>query len=87
MIVVVEQKHILEGSKGHCRSCPIALAIKDKLGDDFVKKEWAVLDSHVEFTGENGERIEKKLPKIAQYFIRTFDHYPGRELQPFRFRL
>lgn len=33
LIIHVTQKNIDEGTKGSCSACPIALAIRDKIGD------------------------------------------------------
>jgi len=69
MIIEVLQKHIKKGEKGRIRSCPIALACKDQLGEDFFDGLG---------TGVSNSYITTKtgfyeLPIEAALFILRFD--------------
>lgn len=75
MKIEVTQEDIKAGRKTECTRCPIALAIKRKVG----------------YTMSVGTRVcgsldnEFQLPKIAQDFISNFDH--GNPVEPFTFEL
>ena len=62
-----------------CRFCPIALAIKEKMGP---MRGFGVGGSLFVYE-ENGVEIRFELPKTAQRFITKFD--AGQKVKPFTF--
>ena len=75
----VTQDHIDRGKRGSAVSCPIALAIKEKYGDDPSVGSGSVI---IHF--EDG-RMKFKNSKRMYEFIKTFDG-GGGEVQPAKFR-
>lgn len=83
MIVDVTQSHIDQGKAGDCSACPIALALKELIPDNFsvsVKFTVAHIVSHTYNTFRT-----IPLPKSAIEFIMDFDkHFP---MSPFKFEV
>lgn len=78
--VKVEQKHINNGTKGNCYSCPIARAISDIDG-----MEWVQVD-HFDIKGTfNGVGFCMTTPQICKRFMFDFDQ--GYPVTPFEFEL
>ncbi len=77
MLINVTQKNIEEGEKQSFTSCPIALAIKEQLGD---RK-----DVHVDedICAINGK--EYYLTIAARKFVNSFDE--GKVVKPFSFNV
>lgn len=85
----VTQDQITLGSKGNCQFCPIALAIKQVLNEEYYPH---VVSSHVKFKLTNtGEEVTYlNLPESAMLFIMDFDapqHPFATKPQPFSFQL
>ena len=76
MIIKVIQRHIKNGVRLNPFSCPIALALREKLNSYHIKvdKDECVIDTLV-----------YKLPRFAQHFIKKFDD--GKKVKPFNFKL
>ena len=72
--VVVTEKHIHDGKRGHCRLCPVALALK---------KKYDVAAETVYYGGYYGNTA--LLPIAAQKFIHNFDN--GKPVKPFSFTI
>jgi len=81
MIINVEQKHIDTGLKLNCYFCPVALAIKDKIGrnNSVDCKAWYVLINNEKYN----------LPDQVFYWIMNFDKEWSyiKLLEPFSFEL
>lgn len=78
--VNVTAKDIKAGEIGHCKKCPIALALQRVFPrfDIQVGSRWAEIDN-----GETG--FNPTLPDIARDFIDAFDG--GEPAKPFAFEL
>lgn len=76
MTISVEQNHILEGLKGDCCGCPIAIAVSEQVKPRFVE----VHDAAVYINDK-----KYPLPERAQEFIYSFDS--GETVTPFTFEL
>lgn len=75
MKVHVTPKHINQGSKFNCESCPVALALRE------ATKKWVrVYGSQL-----NVGHIIYKTPDIVISFLTDFDS--GRDVKPFSFEL
>ena len=78
--IEVKQRHINHGKRGHCSSCPIALAINNT---NCFRDAWI---SPARFNGWYKNVYSScKLPRSATRFIRRFD--TGKEVKPFNFFL
>lgn len=78
MITVhVKQKHIKRGVYGSCSRCPIALAVKERIGRRNV---WAAPRCI-----QIGEKTFVTPPKSVDTFIKRFDNY--LKVNPFSFKL
>jgi hypothetical protein len=83
MKVKVTKQHIAEGVPGQSYFCPIALAVKSKLG----LKKWVYVSGHsINIAPQNGQaEKEFKLTKKMIKFIDSFDI--GKPVKPFEFTL
>lgn len=82
MIVKVTKRHILNGERNNCYSCPISLAIGDACDCDKV----IVDENSASFIEEtDGKRIYHKLPRSAIRFIKRYDE--EESVKPFKFIL
>lgn len=77
IVVEVTQADILNGKRGYCRGCPIALAIIRATGIDEVRVDWCGVDINGTY---------KSLPHTACDFIKHFDRQIGN-VRPFAFEL
>lgn len=85
MIVSVTKKHIYNGKRNDCYTCPIALAIIDATGcDTIVVDETTVSYGYKEDDGHI-RRIHHNLPRSAKRFIKNYDD--DESVSPMRFRL
>ncbi len=83
MLVKVTQKHIDEGKRADCYTCPIALAILDidpKPVNVQVKYSYVMI-----YIEKNGKYKQYELPWEAREFISKFDN--GKKVEPFEFEL
>lgn len=82
MQIRVTEKHIKEGIKGSCKSCPIAVAVLETVGD---AKAVNVGGSVAFIYDEDWVRQTSPLPLEAETFISEFDQ--GFKVKPFTFEL
>ena len=85
MLIKVTQEHIDNGVQHKSKFCPIALAIKDTVQNNFgvsVGPEKAYI-----FNSSNGDiRIDMyELPEIARDFVSSFDR--KESVEPIQFQL
>ena len=85
MKIQVTEKHIKNGEPRSCEFCPIALAIKEVLGENvFVNNNfevnWRSLDAIID-----GDLFCHTLPKEASQFIDMFDD--NSKVRPLEFEL
>lgn len=85
MKVSVTKKHIYNGQRNNCESCPIALAIIDVTGcDSIYVYEETVYYSYVEDDGRR-RGFTYNLSKSAKRFVSDFDD--GKDVKPVVFKL
>jgi len=86
MLIQVLQSHIDSGNHGNCRSCPIALAVKDVIREGITP---VVSVTRIGLLVDGGIPLEyaweSSLPKIATSFIVRFD--ASYEVKPFSFEI
>jgi hypothetical protein len=75
MIVTVLQRHIDKGVPGDCHCCPLAKAISEATGLNFM----------VIVFGAHCGNLHVDLPKIARDFRYSFDE--GEKVEPFQFEI
>lgn len=70
MIIRVLRRHILKGRRGMMRSCPIALAIKEQVGEKVFVKSGTGVDGYSIATADDSFF---DLPRVAKMFVSVFD--------------
>jgi hypothetical protein len=80
----VTQRHIMYGQRGKCETCPVALAIKEKV---LRKVDVEVATYIVELTNRVNKPVIISLtpPVIVSWFVSRFDN--GEVMPPFSFSL
>lgn len=85
----VTERHIADGVKGNCESCPIALAIKDKFNLDEVLVSSVNIVARIHDIGKNYSYtrniINAETPNEVLAFINGFDS--GYQVNLFKFYL
>lgn len=76
ILVVVNENHILQGTKNSCSYCPIARALRETVGYGLPQ---------VGLTCVTLGHTVYDLPEIAQEFIMNFDF--DEHVEPFEFTL
>jgi hypothetical protein len=72
--IVVDNSHIRRGNCGNAESCPIALAMKDVLPEDYYVSVDRYSMSIIQLIeGKPGGFRVYTLPKAAQNFVKDFD--------------
>lgn len=89
-LISVNEEHIRNGVPETIDTCPIALAIKEKLGQDIktvITENYLGYDIYGEssFFGTKLDRIECHQPRSVKKFISKFDKM--RTGKPFKFWL
>lgn len=83
MIVQVKAKHIREGTRDSCVSCPIALALEETTGCEIAVVRYGFI-----FTSNQGELpVFYKTTKVVKKFINNFDEKGKRAVEPCRLSL
>lgn len=77
LTVHVQQHHIDAGIRGHCRLCPVAVALQHATGE-----AWNV-DEADAWRGMGKERRQFRFPPEVVGFIGRFDD--GEQCEPFSF--
>ncbi len=76
MRISVTQDHIRRGERYMCMRCPVAIAIREQTGNEFVK----VNKTNIRM-GQKSQRIDLRI----RNWIKDFD--VGNEVEPFSFEL
>ena len=83
--IEVKASDIKKGEPGSPYWCPIALAVKRRVGKRVLKKFPVSVVLGVEFDKEDGDTIIAPLPVRAHNFVTKFDY--GEPVKPFSFKL
>ena len=70
MNIQVTQEHIANGEQNSCVACPVALAIREHVGEGVII---FVSDTTVQLVRYPKRTRKKRLAKAATAFIRNFD--------------
>lgn len=84
MIIKVTRAHIDMGDDGHCRTCPVALAINEVLSTDYfsVIRPGTIYLNHMKMIGEG---ISREMPEHVARFVKWFDAHGV--VEPIEFEL